>query len=86
MPFQPFNPNDAVHSHRGNLPHWRQWGTTYFVTFRLGDSLPASVQRQWRERRNAWLNAHGRDSVQELEVVQSFSSNSVVLTHRRITS
>ena len=67
MPFQPFNPNDAVHSHRGNLPHWRQWGATYFVTFRLGDSLPVSVQQQWRERRDAWLNAHGRRSVQELD-------------------
>ena len=26
-----------------NLPHWRQEGGTYFVTFRLADSLPASV-------------------------------------------
>lgn len=23
-----------------HMPHWRQAGATYFVTFRLGDSLP----------------------------------------------
>ena len=26
----------------GLLPHWRQNGATYFVTFRLEDSLPQS--------------------------------------------
>jgi REP element-mobilizing transposase RayT len=25
---------------RGRLPHWEQSGSTYFVTFRLADSLP----------------------------------------------
>jgi REP element-mobilizing transposase RayT len=29
--------------HRGRLPHWEIEGGTYFVTFRLADSLPASV-------------------------------------------
>ena len=41
-----------------HLPHWRQPGATYFVTFRLEDSLPQSKLRElaaWREewqRRN----------------------------------
>src|ERR1043166_1784892 len=40
------------------LPHWRQDGATYFVTFRLADSLPRAkldelteLGREW-ERRN----------------------------------
>jgi REP element-mobilizing transposase RayT len=28
---------------RGHLPHWEKEGATYFVTFRLADSLPKSV-------------------------------------------
>ena len=28
---------------RGYLPHWESEGGTYFVTFHLGDSLPATV-------------------------------------------
>jgi hypothetical protein len=35
-----FNPDAALVIHRGKLPHWRQEGTTYFVTFHLADSLP----------------------------------------------
>ncbi len=41
-----------------NMPHWRQDGATYFVTFRLGDSIPetkrqelAGLKAEW-ERRN----------------------------------
>ena len=30
-------------SYRRNLPHLRIEGATYFVTFRLNDSLPESV-------------------------------------------
>jgi putative transposase len=40
-----------------HLPHWRQEGATYFVTFRLADSLPqpkldelAAVRRDWERR------------------------------------
>ena len=30
---------------RGYLPHWEQDAATYFITFRLADSLPAGVGR-----------------------------------------
>jgi len=33
---------------RGYLPHWEIEGATYFVTFRLADSLPDEVLRQIR--------------------------------------
>ena len=31
---------------RGRLPHWEKEGATYFVTFRLADSLPTSVLKR----------------------------------------
>ncbi len=67
MPFQPFNSGTDLHIHRQKLPHWRQWGTTYFVTARLADSVPAGVAAEWRRRRDAWLCAHGILSSAELE-------------------
>ena len=36
------------------LPHWRQPGATYFVTFRLGDSLPQEKLRLLRQIRTDW--------------------------------
>lgn len=36
------------------LPHWRQDGATYFVTFRLHDSLPQSKLRELRQLRAEW--------------------------------
>jgi len=46
--------NQPVGSVRGNLPHWRQEAVTYFVTFRLGDSLPEDTCRQWQRERLDW--------------------------------
>jgi len=45
--------------YRRSLPHWRQEGATYFVTFRLGDSIPAAKVREWQNQRAAWYAAHG---------------------------
>ncbi|HVC94704.1 MAG TPA: transposase [Pirellulales bacterium] len=42
-----------------NLPHWRQEGATYFVTYRLADSIPESVRRQWEGDKALWLKARG---------------------------
>jgi len=57
----------GAHS-RGYLPHLKGDGVTYFVTFRLADSLAQETLRQWQEipdaergeRIEAWLDAgHG---------------------------
>ncbi len=53
-----FRPADEVANLSGNLPHWRQEGVTYFVTFRLADSLPAAKCKLWLRERAAWLAAH----------------------------
>ena len=41
-----------------HLPHWEQRGATYFVTFRLADSIASDVLTQWREERARWLEVH----------------------------
>lgn len=50
-----------VRGYRRNLPHWRVEGATYFVTFRLADSIPEPVVRRWHDQRERWLRAHGLD-------------------------
>lgn len=52
--FDPFAPVTTYHRH---LPHWRQEGATYAVTFRQADSLPQShiqelclLRRDWEAR------------------------------------
>ncbi len=42
----------------GNLPHWRQDGTTYFITFRTADSLPQEKLERWERERAEWMRAH----------------------------
>jgi REP element-mobilizing transposase RayT len=53
-----FDATEAVGDLSGNLPHWRQEGVTYFVTFRLADSLPQAKLKQWTEERDEWMEAH----------------------------
>lgn len=51
---------------RRNLPHWRQEGRTYFVTFRLHDSLPREKLAALRKARDEWLDeGHGSCMLRE---------------------
>lgn len=59
MAFTPYIPDEPVHRHRLNLPHWRQWGRTYFITTRLADSVPAPIRDHWIGQRTFWLAGHG---------------------------
>ena len=54
----PFDERRAVRMYQRNLPHWRQDGCTYFVTFRLSDSVPDSVRREWEQDKKQWLERH----------------------------
>ncbi len=61
MPFLFFDQEQEVAISHRSLPHWHQFGVTYFVTFRTGDSLPAPVLARWVAERDAWLRRHGID-------------------------
>jgi len=57
--FSGFDPETPLHIYGRHLPHWRQEGALYFITFRLVDSIPRQVAEAWRAERNAWLAVHG---------------------------
>jgi REP element-mobilizing transposase RayT len=63
---------------RGYLPHWKGEGATYFVTFRLCDSLPQAVLRQFEAEREEILQrerTHGRmvSAVEKRRLAELFS-------------
>ena len=45
----------TLDSYSRNLPHWRYEGATYFVTFRLNDSVPSSVADELKVAADAML-------------------------------
>ena len=47
-----------IEKSRNRLPHWRQDRATYFVTYRLGDSIPDVLMKMWREQRTRWCQQH----------------------------
>ncbi len=49
------------------LPHWRQNRASYFITFRLNDSLPANLLATWRNERETWLQLHSQPWSSEIE-------------------
>jgi len=55
---QAFHPDADFEVRSRNLPHWRQEGATYFVTFRLGDSLPREKLDSLKAERREWLRRH----------------------------
>jgi len=63
--FHYFDPDEPIEDLSGNLPHWRQEGVMYFVTFRLADSLPKEKLRQWLDDRDTWLKTHPEPLSQE---------------------
>ncbi len=56
--FTYFDPCADVDVSRRNLPHWQQEGRTYFVTFRLRDSLPQEKLEALRKNRAEWLDTN----------------------------
>lgn len=52
------NPDAHIQKHGDKLPHWQQEEVMQFVTFRLGDALPAARVRQWLEQRRFWIEDH----------------------------
>ncbi len=63
--FQPFDPRRPPTQTWRNLPHWDQPGATYFLTFRLADSLPTAARARLAELRDlnnaeafAWIERY----------------------------
>lgn len=56
--FQGLHPDKALTVYLRHLPHWRQDGATYFVTFRLGDSLPKIKLNELQDLKREWERRH----------------------------
>jgi putative transposase len=60
--------HEAITFKENRLPHWQQLGgKAYFVTFRLADSVPQTLLRQWDEEFNAWKMHHPEPWSPEVE-------------------
>ncbi|MCB1122595.1 MAG: transposase [Verrucomicrobiae bacterium] len=53
-----FNPNSTVEIKERHLPHWRQDGVGYFVTFRLADSIPQAKLASWKLEKESFLQRY----------------------------
>jgi REP element-mobilizing transposase RayT len=56
--FRGLHPDLPVRVYHRHLPHWRQDGATYFVTFRLADSIPQEQLRALKRWRAIWERSH----------------------------
>ena len=53
-----FHPGEEIEKWGQKLPHWSQPGASYFITYRLADSLPNAKLEEWKKERNAWIKEH----------------------------
>lgn len=60
------NPDSPIRKSLGELPHWQQGGALQFVTFRLGDALPLSLMRDWKQERTKWLEENPQPWTEEI--------------------
>ena len=56
--FRGLDPDLPVTMYHRQLPHWRQAGATYFVTFRLADALPQEKLQFLKRLRDEWERTH----------------------------
>ncbi|HIQ22736.1 MAG TPA: hypothetical protein EYH34_16045 [Planctomycetes bacterium] len=56
--FQGLRPDLPLTVYYRHLPHWRQQGATYFVTFHLDDALPEPKIRELQTIRRQWQAKH----------------------------
>jgi REP element-mobilizing transposase RayT len=72
-----FDPSATIaHAWGRHLPHWRQDGAIYFVTFRTVDSMPQERLEQWQQERRTWLLRHPEphDEVTRKEYARLFTN------------
>jgi len=73
--FHGFDPQAPVTISHRHLPHWRQEGATYVVTFRQADSLPQIRLDELRRLRRDWeaRNPERRGQVEWEEYARKFT-------------
>jgi putative transposase len=70
--FQGLREDLPLECYMRHMPHWRQNGASYAVTFRLADSLPKVKRDELTQLRDEWIRRHPEPhSREELEVLAS---------------
>ena len=63
-----------IQKSRQSLPHWQQDSAAYFLTFRLADSIPSALLREWKKEKDQWLqDPKPWSSETESEFLKNFS-------------
>ncbi len=63
--FQGLRKDIPVEIYQRYLPHWRQEGATYFVTFRLHDALPVEKQKLIQDLKQTWEHENPEPHTEE---------------------
>ena len=58
VPFKGLSRGVPVEITQQTLPHWVQPGVSYFFTFRMADSMPQELLKDWIRQRAVWLEQH----------------------------
>ena len=83
--FRGLDPSLPVSMYRRHLPHWRQVGATYFVTFRLADSIPIgrlAELKQLRQQFEAELGRPGLSREKENKLLHELARLTFTKTER----
>ncbi len=62
-----FNDLAKIKKTQNHLPHWQQEGSTYFITWRLKDSIPRDVLERLISERTDWESLHPKPWTDEEE-------------------
>ncbi len=74
--FRGLHPDLPIRMYHRHLPHWRQDGATYAVTFRLADSIPQEQLKAIKRLRELWerQNPKPRNEAQWRELARHITS------------
>ncbi|EMI21614.1 hypothetical protein RMSM_01458, partial [Rhodopirellula maiorica SM1] len=74
--FRGLHPDLPIRIYQRHLPHWRQVGASYFVTFRLADSIPQQQLQALKRWREIWErnNPEPRSESQWKELAREITS------------
>jgi len=64
--FRGLQPDIPITFYTRHLPHWRQRGATYFVTFRLNDALPPARLQELKDLKRQWDIKHPEPRTEDL--------------------
>lgn len=63
-----YNELAATQVTRNRLAHWNQSGASYFLTYRLADSLPSHLLQELKDQRSTWITKNPKPWSPDVEM------------------